>query len=178
MVSLASYSSTAPDAPGHDRAEAEGVVQDVVSGLRAAARRAQEAGVPAWNIILDPGLGFAKDAGHDLALLRSSSGAALSALGFPVLYGPSRKRFIGRCVAAADRKGAALSEAGHSVPTATELVAIAPIDAASSEARIWGTAAAVTAAVAAGAAAVRVHDVSQMRTVIAVADAVYRQDER
>ena len=58
------------------------------------------AGVDAANIVLDPGLGFAKTAAHNWALLARLD--ELTALGFPVLVGASRKAFLGRLLAGPD----------------------------------------------------------------------------
>ncbi len=70
------------------------VVRDVRSFLLQRAVRAEEAGVKAERIWIDPGIGFGKTIEHNLALLRSLE--VLSATGFPVLVGVSRKSFIGR----------------------------------------------------------------------------------
>ncbi|KAG2446165.1 hypothetical protein HXX76_000760 [Chlamydomonas incerta] len=141
--------------------------------LMAGAAAAEAAGVPAWSIILDPGIGFAKTAEgnvqllRDLPLLRSqgldgpyaaSAAAAASGSspgadggsssrlwGGPLLVGPSRKRFLG-------------SLTGREVA--------AERDAA--------TAAACVVAVAAGADVMRVHNVRDVRDALCVADAVYR----
>ena len=51
------------------------------------------AGVPEERIIVDPGLGFSKTAGHNLQILGRLR--ELRALGRPILVGPSRKAFIG-----------------------------------------------------------------------------------
>jgi dihydropteroate synthase len=67
---------------------------EVVAELREALARAEQAGVRREQTIVDPGLGFAKDAAHTLAVLRRLP--ELAALGRPVLAGPSRKSFIGR----------------------------------------------------------------------------------
>ncbi len=69
------------------------VVAEVRAGLLVATDAALAAGVRQNQLIWDPGLGFAKDTGHNLALLRGL--AALAAEGVPLLVGPSRKRFIG-----------------------------------------------------------------------------------
>ncbi|MCK9523497.1 MAG: dihydropteroate synthase [Proteobacteria bacterium] len=69
------------------------VVKTVNDELLQAARRAQNIGVPAGDIWLDPGIGFAKTAAQNLELLRRLP--EMVALGFPVLVGPSRKSFIG-----------------------------------------------------------------------------------
>lgn len=76
------------------------VVREVRDELRARMDAVMEEGVPAERIILDPGLGFAKKAGHDWALLKRLD--VLSALGRPLLIGASRKRFIGRALAGPD----------------------------------------------------------------------------
>jgi len=54
---------------------------------------ALDRGVPAERVVLDPGLGFAKTPEQSLAALRDV--AAVTALGRPVMVGPSRKRFLG-----------------------------------------------------------------------------------
>ena len=58
------------------------------------------AGVAAERIVVDPGLGFAKQPEHDLALLAGLD--RIAELGFPVLVGASRKRFLGALLAAPD----------------------------------------------------------------------------
>ena len=69
------------------------VMGEVVAELATALARAEEAGVPRELTILDPGLGFSKDARHSLLALRRLG--ELEALERPVLVGPSRKSFIG-----------------------------------------------------------------------------------
>jgi len=70
------------------------VMGEVVEELRTGLARAASAGVRPEQTIVDPGLGFAKDAGHSLEVLRRLP--ELAALRRPVLVGPSRKSFIGR----------------------------------------------------------------------------------
>ncbi|HEX9185537.1 MAG TPA: dihydropteroate synthase [Vicinamibacteria bacterium] len=70
------------------------VMGEVVAELGAAVDRAEARGVPRDRLILDPGLGFSKDAGHSLEALRRL--AEMEALDRPVLVGPSRKSFIGK----------------------------------------------------------------------------------
>jgi len=70
------------------------VVDEVLTSLDAAARRAVAAGIPAERIILDPGLGFGKLPEHNIALLGALP--RLVALGFPTMLGPSRKSTIGK----------------------------------------------------------------------------------
>ena len=68
------------------------VVKEVREYLRARVRFALASGIASSRIIVDPGLGFAKLAVHNLALLRGLP--SLCALGYPVLIGASRKTFI------------------------------------------------------------------------------------
>jgi dihydropteroate synthase len=72
------------------------VVDDVRVELAKRADAALARGIDAKNIVLDPGLGFAKDAHQSWALLAALPG--LRDLGFPVLVGASRKRFLTECV--------------------------------------------------------------------------------
>ncbi|KAJ5112394.1 hypothetical protein N7532_000439 [Penicillium argentinense] len=124
-----------------------GVIPEVSAELRERIAAAEEAGIRRWRIILDPGLGFAKNQPHDLEILRDLSrlreSEGLDC--FPWLTGPSRKRFIGHLTG---------------VKTPRE--------------RVWGTAATVSASIAGGADIVRVHDVHEMWQVAKVADAIYR----
>ena len=78
----------------------EDVVADVRRELCERVDAALAAGVAAERLVVDPGLGFAKQPEHDLALLAGLEGIA--ALGFPVLVGASRKRFLGALLATAD----------------------------------------------------------------------------
>ncbi|MEY3735772.1 MAG: hypothetical protein RLZZ624_831 [Cyanobacteriota bacterium] len=118
------------------------VVSDVHRALLKATERALAAGVKREQILWDPGLGFAKDTGHNLALLDGLE--TLVAEGFPLLVGPSRKRFIG-----------------------------AVLDQPRPRARLWGTAAVVCRAIAAGARVVRVHDVGPIVQTARMAEALW-----
>lgn len=71
----------------------ENVVQDVISALMEHANEAIKAGVRKENIVLDIGIGFGKRKQDNLDLLAHL--ADFVALGFPVLLGTSRKRFMG-----------------------------------------------------------------------------------
>ncbi len=73
------------------------VVGEVVTELTARIEAALAAGVAPSALIVDPGLGFAKTAEHNWALLNRLD--AIMALGFPVLVGASRKSFLGRLLA-------------------------------------------------------------------------------
>lgn len=117
------------------------VVRGVIAELRSSTDQAMAAGVRPEQLLWDPGLGFAKTNAQNLALLGGLH--QLAAEGFPLLVGPSRKRFI----------GAVLDE-----PRAT--------------ARIWGTAAVVAHCVAAGVHVVRVHDGRPMVQVVRMCQAL------
>ena len=123
--------------------------QDVVGEVRAelAARvdAAVLAGVDPAALVLDPGLGFAKTAAHNWALLRELD--VLTGLGFPLLVGASRKRFLGALLA--DTDGAARAPDGRETATAA-------VSALVAAAGVWG---------------VRVHDVRASLDAVAVATA-------
>ncbi len=70
------------------------VVQDVVEHLRERARFAIASGILSANIVLDPGIGFGKNAAQNLELLRRLR--ELTALNYPLLLGTSRKATIGK----------------------------------------------------------------------------------
>jgi dihydropteroate synthase len=72
------------------------VVDDVLAELGARVDAAVAAGVAAGNIVLDPGLGFAKTPEQTWSLLAAIP--KLHELGFPLLVGASRKRFLAECV--------------------------------------------------------------------------------
>ena len=116
--------ATMQAAPRYDDVTAE-----VCAFLEERAQAALAAGVARDKIWLDPGIGFGKTLDHNLALLAHLD--AVVALGFPVLLGASRKRFIAALHPAAD----------------------------ATDARAPGSIAAALAGAQAGVAAVRVHDV-------------------
>ncbi len=116
------------------------VVGEVAAELSAAVDRAERAGVRRERVILDPGIGFAKTPEQSVAVLAGL--ARLRSLGFPLLVGPSRKRFIEKLT------GAPVQE------------------------RLPGTLAAVVACVLAGVELLRVHDVAPARPAMRVAAAL------
>ena len=69
------------------------VVNDVISEINAQIEAALDAGINKSQIIIDPGLGFAKDAEHNWEILRNLK--QFTSMGYPVLIGASRKRFLG-----------------------------------------------------------------------------------
>jgi len=120
------------------------MLAEVVGELRESIATAVDAGVRSEQILIDPGVGFAKRASHSYGVLARLPELA-AALDRPMLVGPSRKSF--------------LREALGGRPAAE---------------RDWGTAAAVTAAVLAGAHIVRVHAVAGMAQVVRVAEEIRR----
>jgi dihydropteroate synthase len=122
---------------------------DVVGAVRDhLARRADAAlaaGVAAADIVLDPGLGFAKDSDDNWALLRDLD--RLIDLGFPVLVAASRKRFLGALLSGSDGRPREVS--GRDAATAS-------ITSISAAAGAWG---------------VRVHDVAPSADAVRVAAA-------
>jgi dihydropteroate synthase len=110
---------------GHSRdMQALATYTDVVADVRAELSRridaAVAAGVDEANIVLDPGLGFAKTAEHNWTLLARLD--ELTALGFPVLVGASRKAFLGRLLAGPDGTPAPL-DARENATVATSVLA-------------------------------------------------------
>lgn len=98
----------------HDVPDYGDVVTEVRDELLAGVDRAVAAGVDPSNIIVDPGLGFAKTAQHNWALL--SALPEFVATGVPVLVGASRKRFLGALLAESD--GTPRAPEGREVATA------------------------------------------------------------
>jgi dihydropteroate synthase len=77
----------------NSRAVYKDVVNDVISEINAQIEAALDAGINKSQIIIDPGLGFAKDAEHNWEILRNLK--QFTSMGYPVLIGASRKRFLG-----------------------------------------------------------------------------------
>lgn len=76
-----------------DNPSYENVTKEVSEFLVKQAVAAESIGVKKENIILDPGIGFGKRTQHNLELLRDLK--SLTSLGYPILLGTSRKRFMG-----------------------------------------------------------------------------------
>jgi dihydropteroate synthase len=70
------------------------LIGDMITDLLESVSIVRAAGVKAENIILDPGLGFAKDFEHNIEVMKNLE--QFKALGFPLLLGSSRKTFIGK----------------------------------------------------------------------------------
>lgn len=118
------------------------VVAEVKAELLTAVDAAVAAGVDPQRLIIDPGLGFAKTAQHNWALLQALP--EFVATGFPVLVGASRKRFLGSLLAGPD---------GIPRPPDGREVATAVISALAAQHGAWG---------------VRVHDVAASVDALAV----------
>lgn len=86
-----------PSATMLEQAVYHDVVAEVCAELLAGLDRVRAAGIDQSVVILDPGLGFAKQAEHNWALLAALP--ALAAIGCPVLIGASRKSFLGALLA-------------------------------------------------------------------------------
>jgi dihydropteroate synthase len=97
------------------------VVTDVVRELMIRRDAALEAGMSADRIVLDPGLGFAKNAEHNWEILRRLD--ELVGVGQPVLIGASRKRFLGSLLADADGWARTVNERDDATAAVTALVA-------------------------------------------------------
>jgi dihydropteroate synthase len=124
--------------------EYQDLVTEVGDFLAERITAAIESGIAQHNIIIDPGIGFAKTANQSIELLKNLD-KLRDRLPYPLLVGVSRKSFIGHIL---DRPN--------------------PLD------RIWGTAAACCVAIDRGADILRVHDVAELQDVIKVADSLIR----
>jgi len=102
----------------------ENVVAEVAAFLCGRAEAAQRAGIDAQRIVLDPGIGFGKLTAHNLALLKNID--ALADLGYPVLVGASRKRFLGDITGAASdaRLAGSLAVAAHCYANGVDVVRV------------------------------------------------------
>ena len=118
-------------------------IHDVLNDLRECIRLAEAAGISREKIIIDPGLGFAKDYEHNLSIMNNLE--KLHDLGYPILLGASRKRFIGQ---------------------ATEK--------AKAEEREIGTVATTVIGVMKGCQLIRVHNVTMNKEAAIMADAVVK----
>jgi dihydropteroate synthase len=128
-------------------AEYDGDPMDVVlDELRARVDDALAHGIDAAAIAVDPGIGFSKRSAHSLRVLASLE--RLTAWGYPVLVGASRKRFIGELSGVRDPAS-----------------------------RVYGSVGAAVAAFERGARILRVHDVAATRQALNVADAIRRAAE-
>ncbi len=122
------------------KAHYKNVVNEVIEELQISVEKCLEIGIKKDRIIVDPGIGFAKTVDHNLMLINHLS--RLNILHCPILFGTSRKSFIGQILQ---------KDVGK---------------------RLMGTAATVTAGVMQGAHIVRVHDVKAIKETLKVTDAI------
>ncbi len=120
------------------------VVGEIMDHLEESAGIALKAGIDRDRIMIDPGIGFGKTLEHNLAVLERLD--EFRALGFPIVLGTSRKRFIGTVLDIAEPKD-----------------------------RIEGSAATVALGIQRGARIVRVHDVGFMTKVARMTDAIVKR---
>ncbi|KAL3823993.1 hypothetical protein ACJIZ3_020022 [Penstemon smallii] len=140
----------------HENLRYNNICADVASELYVRIRDAELSGIPAWRIIIDPGIGFSKNTEQNLDILvglesiRSEIGRrSLAVAHAPMLIGPSRKRFLGEIC---DR------------PLAVE--------------RDPATMACVTAGALGGANIVRVHNVRDSRDAVKICDAMLQRRQK
>lgn len=135
------------------------VVGTIVSELASRAKFAESIGVSRDRIVLDPGLGFSKKSEHSRAILRALD--SVIALGYPVMVGASRKRFVREAMAAGLSAATGIDEqldpAEFSIPE-----------------RDAGTVGASIVGLSRGAMLFRVHDVRLHRRALDVAWSVLR----
>ncbi|KAJ6835348.1 folate synthesis bifunctional protein, mitochondrial-like [Iris pallida] len=129
------------------------VCKQVASELYSRLNEAELAGIPAWRIILDPGIGFSKKNEHNLEILmglesirRELGKKSVAASHAPILVGPSRKKFLGEICNRSN-----------------------PVE------RDPATIAAITTGVLGGANIIRVHNISDNLDAAKVCDALLKQ---
>jgi dihydropteroate synthase len=142
---------------GHSRtmqrlARYDDVVAEVRAELAQRIEEALSAGVDPGQLIVDPGLGFAKTAEHNWLL--SAHLDQIISLGYPVLFAASRKSYLGRLLA--DRQG-------HPRPVEQREAATLATTVLAVEAGVWG---------------VRVHDVRATVDAIKVMEATWQARSR
>jgi dihydropteroate synthase len=132
----------------HDAPHDPDVGRRIAAGLEERVESAVARGIARERIVLDPGIGFGTSVADALELHRDPT--PLFASGLPLLFGTSRKSFLGRVLAGGDRS---------------------PAD------RLFATCASIALLARHGVELVRVHDPAPIRDVLAVATAVAALDE-
>lgn len=113
------------------------VVTEVVDLLAERIRFAVEAGIPSASILVDPGIGFGKTADHNLSLQKHLD--AFHALGHPIVFGSSRKSFLGFLTGRGvpvERGAASLASASHAILKGAHIVRVHDVAAAVDAARV------------------------------------------
>ena len=121
---------------------------EITNYLKTRAVYAMERGIHKKNIILDPGIGFGKTIEHNLVLINHLE--KITALGFPVLIGPSRKSFIQNILSKNNKM---------------------PVKANDLKAE-YGSLAAAAASILNGAHIIRVHDVQKVKPFTRIIDSI------
>jgi dihydropteroate synthase len=114
------------------------VVAEVMAELADRLAAAEAAGIGADNIVLDPGIGFAKTGDHNIGLLRGLP--ALLRLGRPLLVGVSRKSFIGRITGAEaprDRVAGSLAAGLFAVARGASILRVHDVGETVQALRMW-----------------------------------------
>jgi len=124
-------------------AQYDDVVAEVGDYLLERVTTAEQLGIPRWNQMLDPGIGFAKNFDHNMQLMKDLDKLIGRTQNVPLLLGTSRKRFLGTLTG---EKGA--------------------------KDRDWATAASLCVGIQKGAQVLRVHNVKGMKQVASVYDAI------
>jgi dihydropteroate synthase len=122
----------------HTFAHYEDVVAEVSAELSQRLEAATRAGVRTDRIVLDPGIGFAKNGDHNIALLRGLP--ELRRLGRPLLVGASRKRFVGHITAVEaprDRLGGSLAAGLFAVAQGAAILRVHDVAETVQALRMW-----------------------------------------
>jgi dihydropteroate synthase len=122
------------------------VIGEIMEYLEESSGIALKAGIDRSRIMIDPGIGFGKTLEHNLTILERLD--EFRSLGFPIVLGTSRKRFIGTVLDIAEPKD-----------------------------RVEGSAATVALGIERGAGIVRVHDVAYMTKVARMTDAIVKRNQ-
>ncbi len=130
----------------------DGVMNEICEHLQGRMEELEKEGISSERLILDPGIGFAKEPGHNIEIMGGLR--QLSELGRPVLFGASRKKFLSRMLGDPGSRGREPAQ------------------------RDVATVAANTVAVLQGALILRVHNVAYTRDLLDVFEALQLQRAR
>jgi dihydropteroate synthase len=129
------------------------IIEEVTTNLRESIAMAERHGVNRESIVIDPGIGFGKSQEQNIELIAKLDQIIAALPDFPLLIGTSRKSFLGRILADANR------------------------DPAPADQRLHASLASLTAAVLKGAHIVRVHDVKATVETLRIAEAIKISDQ-
>lgn len=131
------HSPSSGDDP-HEGGEYQDVVLDIYDALEARIAACADAGIAREAIIVDPGLGFGKSLGHNLAIMNRL--ALFQGLGVPVLLGASRKRMIGALSneASTDRRlGGSLALAMRGLEQGAQMLRVHDVPESVQAVHVW-----------------------------------------